>query len=55
MEGVRCRRASEQSVMPPFGAVEDVMLYVDGIYSYLEARTDGVLGRGRPQRLPKDD
>lgn len=55
MEGVQCRRASEQSVMPSFGEIEDVMLYIDDIYSYLKARTDGVLGHGRPKRLPKDD
>jgi methanol metabolism-related c-type cytochrome len=40
-----------ENVMPPFGEVEDVMLYLDDIYAYLKARSDGVLGRGRPQRL----
>ena len=40
------------SVMPSFGHVTDVMLYLDDIYSYLKARSDGVLGRGRPQRCP---
>jgi methanol metabolism-related c-type cytochrome len=40
-----------ESVMPPFGEVEDVMLYLDDIYGYLKARSDGVLGRGRPERL----
>jgi hypothetical protein len=37
--------------MPPFGTVEDVMLYLDDIYSYLKARSDGVLDRGRPDRF----
>jgi methanol metabolism-related c-type cytochrome len=39
------------NVMPPFGEVEDVMLYLDDIYGYLKARSDGVLGRGRPPRI----
>lgn len=42
----------QPSVMPPFGMVEDVMLYLDDIYSYLKARSDGKLGRGRPKRCP---
>ena len=25
--------------------------YIDDIYAYLQARSDGVLGRGRPARL----
>ena len=40
-----------ENVMPPFGEVEDVMLYLGDIYGYLKARSDGVLGRGRPKRL----
>jgi mono/diheme cytochrome c family protein len=43
--------ASADNVMPPFGLVEDVMDYLDDIYAYLKARSDGVLGRGRPQRF----
>ncbi len=42
---------SVENVMPPFGTVEDVMLYLDDIYAYLKARSDGVLGRGRPDRI----
>jgi methanol metabolism-related c-type cytochrome len=42
---------SQQNVMPPFGTVEDVMLYIDDIYAYLKARSDGALPRGRPERL----
>jgi methanol metabolism-related c-type cytochrome len=44
---------SAQSVMPPFGTVEDVMLYIDDIYAYLKARSDGVLDRGRPERFDR--
>ncbi len=40
-----------ENVMPPFGTVEDVMSYLDDIYAYLKARSDGVLGRGRPDRF----
>lgn len=43
--------ASSESVMPPFGEVEDVVLYLDDMYAYLKARSDGVLGRGRPERI----
>ncbi len=42
---------SQQNVMPAFGHVEDVALYINDIYGYLKARSDGVLGRGRPQRM----
>lgn len=40
-----------QNVMPPFGEVEDVAMYIDDIYAYLKARSDGVLDRGRPARF----
>jgi methanol metabolism-related c-type cytochrome len=42
---------ANENVMPPFGLVEDVMLYIDDIYGYLKARSDGVVGRGRPERI----
>jgi len=42
---------SAQNVMPSFGEVEDVMLYIEDIYGYLKARSDGVIERGRPERL----
>ena len=43
--------ASSNSVMPPFGEVEDVVRYLDDIWAYLKARADGALGRGRPPRI----
>jgi methanol metabolism-related c-type cytochrome len=43
--------ASADNVMPAFGEVEDVALYIDDIYAYLKARSDGVLDRGRPPRI----
>lgn len=42
---------SQQNVMPAFGMVEDVALYLDDIYAYLKARSDGVIDRGRPERI----
>jgi methanol metabolism-related c-type cytochrome len=42
-----------ENVMPSFGLTEDVMLYIDDIYAYLKARSDGVLGRGRPDHMDK--
>ncbi len=44
-------KPAAQSVMPAFGTVEDVVLYLHDIYAYLKARSDGVLGRGRPPRI----
>jgi methanol metabolism-related c-type cytochrome len=43
--------ASADNVMPAFGEVEDVAIYLDDIYAYLKARSDGVLDRGRPPRM----
>jgi methanol metabolism-related c-type cytochrome len=50
--GIENVSQTQQSVMPAFGEVPDVANYVDDIYSYLKARADGAIGRGRPQRLP---
>ena len=41
---------TQKNVMPAFGAVEDVALYIEDIYAYLKARADDAIGRGRPQR-----
>jgi methanol metabolism-related c-type cytochrome len=43
--------ASSDKVMPAFGTTEDVVTYLDDIYAYLKARSDGALGRGRPKRI----
>lgn len=43
--------AASENVMPPFGEVEDVVAYLDDMWAYLKARSDGVLGRGRPPRV----
>ena len=54
VNGIQNVNASEQSVMPGFGENPNVMLHIDDIYSYLKARADGAIGRGRPDRLPKE-
>ena len=46
--------AAQNQVMPAFGTTEDVVLYMDDIYGYLKARSDGKLGRGRPTRIGDD-
>jgi len=46
---------SNMNVMPAFGTTEDVVNYLDDIYAYLKARSDGAVGRGRPQRIGGDD
>jgi len=46
---------SASNVMPSFGNTEDVVSYLDDIYGYLKARSDGKLGRGRPKRIDGDD
>src|SRR3954464_8536329 len=39
-----------QKKMPAFGTNPNVMCYIDDIYAYLKARSDGVVGRGRPPK-----
>jgi methanol metabolism-related c-type cytochrome len=55
VNGRETAAAGQDNVMPSFGMVPDVMLYIDHIYAYLKARADGELGRGRPQRLPPEE
>lgn len=50
MNGRENVTSSQQSVMPAFGTVMDVAMYIDDLYAYVQARADGALGRGRPQR-----
>jgi mono/diheme cytochrome c family protein len=39
-------------VMPAFGTNPNVMCYLDDIYAYLRARSDGAIRRGRPAHEP---
>ncbi|HEV8388237.1 MAG TPA: c-type cytochrome, methanol metabolism-related [Dongiaceae bacterium] len=41
---------ANQRKMPSFGTDPNVMCYLDDIYAYLKARSDGALGRGRPPK-----
>jgi methanol metabolism-related c-type cytochrome len=43
--------SSQVLVMPPFGPNRNVMCYIDAIYIYLRARSDGALGRGWPDKF----
>ena len=43
-------RTDKQSKMPALGDNANVMCYIDDIYIYLKARSDGVLPRGRPAK-----
>ncbi|HXZ14714.1 MAG TPA: cytochrome c [Roseiarcus sp.] len=45
--------AASNKVMPSFGEVEDVVLYLDDIYAYVKARSDDAIGRGRPERFDR--
>ena len=51
--GKKGNLGGKDSVMPSFAENADVMKYIGDIYGYLKARSDGVLPRGRPKRLPK--
>jgi len=48
---VRDGQSRGTSVMKGFAGDANVEPYIDDIYAYLQARNDGVLGRGRPGRL----
>ena len=39
-------------VMPAEGANPNIMCFLDDIYAYLKGRSDGVIGRGRPEHEP---
>ena len=48
VQGKQEVNTSSQKVMPSFGTNLNVMCYLDDIYVYLKARSDGALGRVRP-------
>jgi len=48
---VRAGRRTGASAMQGFADDPNIAPYIDDIYAYLQARSDGVLGRGRPARL----
>ena len=48
--GMKAVSSSQDLVMPALGTDKNVMCYIDAIYVYLRARSDGALGRGRPDK-----
>lgn len=45
-------KENSQLAMPSFGADPNVMCYIEDIYVYLKARSDGEMDRGRPTNQP---
>lgn len=45
------KQGGTNKVMPAFGEVEDVATYIDDIYGYLKAISDGAIGSARPERI----
>ncbi|HEX2257360.1 MAG TPA: c-type cytochrome, methanol metabolism-related [Afifellaceae bacterium] len=43
-------RQTGNNVMPAFGTNKNVMCYIDDIYVYLRARSEGAVDRGRPAK-----
>ena len=41
----------QPSVMLSFSNNPDIVKYLDDIYMYIKARSDGVIGQGRPQKI----
>lgn len=52
---VRDGTSGPMGVMPPWGQNPNVMSRVENLWAYLQARTDGVLPVGRPDKLPQGD
>ena len=50
VNGKQAVNTAQQQVMPAFGENANVMCYLDDIYVYLKARSDGALPRGRPEK-----
>ena len=50
VNGKKAVNTASDLVMPAWGTNPNVMCYLDDIFIYLRARSDGALGRGRPQK-----
>ena len=48
--GKKAVSSSQDLVMPAQGDNKNVMCFIDEIYTYLRARGDGAIGRGRPEK-----
>lgn len=50
---IRGREGQNQQVMPSFADNMNVLPYLNDMYAYLKARSDGVIGGARPDKFPK--
>lgn len=48
--GKQAVSSAQELVMPAEGNNKNVMCYIDAIYTYLRARADDAVGRGRPDK-----
>jgi methanol metabolism-related c-type cytochrome len=48
--GKKAVSASQELVMPAQGENKNVMCFISDIYTYLRARSEGAVGRGRPDK-----
>ncbi len=53
MEVVVNGKQDGEKKMPALGTDFNVMCYINDIYAYLKARSDGAIGRGRPAKYEK--
>lgn len=53
MEVVVNGKQDGEKKMPALGTDFNVMCYINDIYAYLKARSDGAMGRGRPAKYEK--
>ncbi|TXL76288.1 c-type cytochrome, methanol metabolism-related [Vineibacter terrae] len=53
MEVVVNGKQDREKKMPALGTDRNVMCYINDIYAYLKARSDGAIGRGRPAKYGK--
>jgi methanol metabolism-related c-type cytochrome len=47
-QGRKNRENGQEKIMPALGLNKNVMCYIDDIYTYLKARSDDAVDRGRP-------
>jgi methanol metabolism-related c-type cytochrome len=50
---IKGREGPNQQVMPSFADNLNVLPYLNDIYAYLKARSDGIIGPARPDKFPK--
>lgn len=53
VNGKETVNTANEKKMPALGNDPNVMCYINDIYAYLRARSDGAVGRGRPPKFEK--